>query len=82
MDLSGEKTVYNPTSCEMSESNVPIKRIRIIDLNGHVLRDVNGDITDLKATLKASEIPFGIYLLETTDIANKVRRTKFVQLDQ
>lgn len=82
VDLSGEKTVYNPTSCEMSESNVPIKRIRIIDLNGHVLRDVNGDITDLKATLKASEIPFGIYLLETTDIANKVRRTKFVQLDQ
>ena len=82
VDLSGEKTVYNPTSCEMSESNAPIKQIKIIDLNGQVIFAHAGETSDLKNILKSSSIPFGIYILETTDIHNKTRRTKFVQLDQ
>ena len=82
VDLSGMETVFNITSCEATVSDARVVAMKIFDMSGQCVWKSDDPDMDVKATLKSSMIPAGVYILETEDIYHKVKRIKFVQLDR
>lgn len=82
VDLSGEETVFNVTSCEATLSDAPITAMSIYNMNGQVIWKTTDVSIDMKTTLKSAAIPYGVYFLETEDANKKLKRIKFVQLEQ
>jgi len=82
VDLSGMETVYNVTTCEATLTDATIMSMSIYDMSGHCIWKSNESTGDIKATLKSSSVPTGVYILETEDINHKIKRIKYVQLEQ
>lgn len=82
VDMSGLETVYNITSCDAKYSDTRIISTKIYDMNGHCVWQSTEPMNDIKAALKSASIPTGIYILETEDANHKMKRIKFVQLEQ
>lgn len=79
-DLNGEKTTYEPTSCEFSLAGLMIKEARIFNTNGNLVAEEIGEDIDVKSAFSNLNFPDGVYVLETIDHNNHVERIKFVQL--
>lgn len=82
VDLSGQKTTFNISSCEATITDAEILNMTIYDMSGHQVWHTDTPTQDIKKTLKSSDIPAGVYILETEDIYHRVKRIKFVQLER
>jgi len=82
VDLSGMETVYNVSSCEATLTDATIISMSIYNMSGNCIWKSDEFTTDIKATLKSSSVPTGVYILETEDINHKIKRIKYVQLEQ
>lgn len=82
VDLSGQKTTFNITSCETTLTDAEITSITIYDMGGNKIWHSDEQTKDIKKVLKSSSIPAGVYILETEDVFRRVKRIKFVQLER
>lgn len=80
VDLNGKKTTFDMTACNFSLDALRIKTMRIFNQSGSLIKEVNGEDLDVKATFTDMILPDGVYILETVGFDGSMERIKLVQL--
>lgn len=80
VDMNGERTTFDVTTCNFSLDALRIKTMRIYNQSGSLLKEENGEDLDVKAVFSNMILPDGVYILETVDFEGGIERIKLVQL--